>query len=78
MEGSSQSIKFIETDDNRYVDLDRIVWMKKLADCYYICSKANGCVTDEKYMYANVGKVCEFNNKKTYDFINKYIKEKTI
>ena len=78
MHDKYQSKKFIETDDHRYLDLNRIVWMKKIADCYYVCSKAGGCLAEEKVIHNNTSKICEINNKKTYDFLNKYIKEKTI
>ena len=70
--------QFIETDDHRYVNLQHIVWMKKVMDCYYICSKSNGCASADAYIQKHTGIVCENNNKKGYDFLNNYINEKTI
>jgi len=70
--------RFIETDDHRYVNLEHIVWMKKIMNCYYVCSKSNGCETNLALIDKSTGIVCEDNNKKGYDFLNNYINEKTI
>jgi len=55
---------YLKTDDNKVINQKYIRWVKKMDDCFKVCTKADGC--DEK----DTHKICRFNNPYSYDKLN--------
>lgn len=64
---------FIETVDNKYINLKHMVMAKKMMDCYWIYSNIG--IHNSNF---DLNIVCESDNKKSYEILDKYIKDKTI
>ena len=47
-----------------------IRWIKKYADCYYICSKQEGCHID------NAHKLCKTDNLQIYEQLDNHFSTK--
>jgi len=58
---------YIRADDNKRINKRYIIWVKKLDDCLYICSKTMGCGGS-----SDMHKVCKENNMESY---KKLVKE---
>ena len=56
---------YIKTDENRIINEKAIIWIKKIEECLYICTKNDGCKN------SNTHKICKINN---YDEYTKLIK----
>jgi hypothetical protein len=52
---------FIKSDDNKFVNVKYIRWVKKMNDCFEVCSKSNGCVIKDQ-----THQVCRLNNPDSY------------
>ena len=56
---------YIKTDENKIINEKAIIWIQKIEECLYICSKNDGCSK------LNTHKICKINN---YDEYTKLIK----
>ena len=57
---------FLKTDEACIINEACIRWVKKMNECLYICTKANGCFPSGTH------KVCKNNSFESYEKINKY------
>lgn len=63
--------EFILTDNNAVVNVNFIRWIKNVGECYYICSKTNGCDTDLVSLRLTTHQVCKNANLTSYTNISK-------
>jgi hypothetical protein len=63
---------YIKADGNIYLNHKFIRWIKQVDECYNVCTKSDGCSTD------NTHKICKINNPTSYikinELINKFVK----
>ncbi len=62
---------FIKVADNKIVNTRFIRWIQKVEDCYYICSKMEGCHIME------TSRVCKSDNIKIYNALNEKLQQNT-
>lgn len=60
---------FIKADDNKLINEKCIMWVKKMDDCLYVCTKSIGCDT---IGFDGTHKICKINNYDSYSRLNKY------
>jgi triphosphoribosyl-dephospho-CoA synthetase len=65
MEDNSE--QFIKADDNKILNKNSILWVKKLSECLEVCVSRNGCTVGK-----NTHKICKINNETSYENLNKY------
>jgi triphosphoribosyl-dephospho-CoA synthetase len=65
MEDNSE--QFIKADDNKILNRNSILWVKKLSECLEVCVSRNGCTVG-----VNTHKICKINNETSYENLNKY------
>jgi hypothetical protein len=58
---------FIQTDDNRIINMKYIRWVKKVNECMEICTKFNGCVA----AYDTIS-VCKKNSPVGYNRLDRH------
>lgn len=65
-----QTIKttFIKADDNKILNRNCIIWVKKMDECLKICTKIDGCHIN------NTHTICKINNMDSYEELNKNFK----
>jgi hypothetical protein len=63
----NNKLKYIKTDDNKFIKEKSIIWVKKMSDCLKICTKRKGCSSIGSY------KICKSNNPDSYDKVNNLI-----
>ena len=66
MEQENKKNSFLKTDENKIINEACIIWVKKMNECLYVCTKVNGCFP------SNTHKVCKENSFESYDYLNKY------
>ena len=54
------NIIFIKADNNKIINEKCIVWVKKIDECLYVCTKTFGCSTEDTH------KICKLNNADSY------------
>lgn len=59
--------QFIKADDNKLLNKNSILWVKKLSECLEVCVKRDGC-----HLGYNTHKICKINNQDSYENLNKY------
>jgi hypothetical protein len=59
--------KFIVADDDTIISRKSIIWIKRIEECMYICTKSNGCNSSN---LNDTHKVCRINNPTSYNTIN--------
>lgn len=57
---------YIKTDDNRLINEKCIIWVQKMSNCLYVCTKTTGCSVKHKDMH----KICKLNNLDSYNKLN--------
>lgn len=55
---------FVRCDGNRIVNMDFVRWISQRDQCFYLCSKFDGCISE--YPYKDTQTVCKSNNKESY------------
>ena len=65
MEDNSE--QFIKADDNKILNKNSILWVKKLSECLEVCVASKGC-----WVGVNRHKICKINNETSYENLNKY------
>lgn len=63
--------KFIKADNDKFINPLFVRWIKKADECFYICSKMDGCYDHQTH------KVCKSNNSTSYGKLLKMFKEET-
>jgi hypothetical protein len=58
-------MEYIKADGNKIINEKCIRWVKKMNECLVVCTKANGCTSDETH------KICKLNNLDSYNKLNK-------
>ena len=58
---------YIKTDDNKILNERCIRWVKKMDECLEVCTKSDGCRTDN-----NTHKICKLNNPNSYEKLNRF------
>ena len=53
--------KFIQIDDGRMVNEDRILWVRQMEECMRVCAKPHGCALLEAYS------VCKNKRPESYE-----------
>ena len=53
---------FIKADDNKAINLQSVLWIKKMGDCLELCSKQNGCLGEK-----DTHKICKFNTEDSFN-----------
>jgi hypothetical protein len=76
------NLKFIKVYDNnsneKFININKITWIKQLKNCLYICSKSNGCsVPRGCSMPTSTTKVCK-DSQSDYDNLKKLIDDNLI
>ena len=69
-----ENIHIMENNHNSYIQADNNViinelcirWVKKIGDCLEVCTKIDGCNTD------NTHKICKLISGKSYEKLNKH------
>ena len=64
-------LKFIKADNNKIINEKCIKWVRKMDDCFDICTKGDGCYIGDTH------KVCKINNPESYERLNKYFESTT-
>jgi hypothetical protein len=59
--------EYIKTEENKYVNLKFIRWIHQTNECYKICSKTDGCSSNQTH------RVCKFDNPTSYNKIDELI-----
>lgn len=54
---------FIKAEEDKYVNTKYIRWIQEIGECYYTCSKMNGCNIE------NTHKICKSKLPKSYEKI---------
>ena len=71
MEDNSE--QFIKADDNKILNKNSILWVKKLSECLEVCVKANGCYQKKCNIYGkDTHTICKINNPESYLKLNKH------
>ncbi len=63
--------KFIKVDNDKVLNLEFIRWIKKIDECFYICSKADGCISNDKFIDSGTNRVCKSTNSVSYNKLAK-------
>ena len=71
---NKQISQFINTDNGRILNIDKIRWIKHIDDCYAICQKSSGCSLSN---WDELHKVCKYN-KSSYKTVTRLINNKKI
>jgi hypothetical protein len=56
---------YIKTDENKIINRQCIRWIKKMDECFEICTKNNGCTVKK-----DTHRVCKYNSPDGYDKLN--------
>jgi hypothetical protein len=64
MENNNAS--YLKTDDNKIINEKYIRWIKKMDECFEICTRSIGCNIEEK----NTHRVCKIYNRDSYNKLN--------
>ncbi len=57
--------KYLKADDNKIINETNIIWVKKMNDCLYVCTKTTGCCST-----IDAHKVCKLNSPESYAKLN--------
>jgi len=60
------TIVYIKTDNNKIINEKSIKWIKKMGDCFELCTKSNGCSLNTE-----THKICKFNTLDSYEKLNR-------
>ena len=60
--------KYIETDDNTFINKTHILWVKQMNECMDVCVKNDGCRSSETH------KICKISNPVNYQKLANIIK----
>jgi hypothetical protein len=60
-------IVFIKADNDVVINEKCIKWVKKIEECLSVCTKSNGCTTNE---YRDTHKICKLTNPNSYNKLN--------
>jgi len=63
--------KFIKVDNDKVLNLEFIRWIKKMDECFYICSKMNGCYSNNENINNETNRVCKSTNSVSYNKLAK-------
>ena len=63
--------KFIKVDNDKVLNLEFIRWIKKTDECFYICSKMNGCYSNNENINNGTNRVCKSTNSVSYNKLAK-------
>jgi hypothetical protein len=61
-------VSFLKTDDNKIINENCIRWVKKINDCLEICTKSDGCESN------NTHKICKLTNFHSYNKLEQFFK----
>lgn len=59
-------IMYIKTDANLIINEACIRWVRKLDDCLEVCTKIDGCLSE------NTHKICMLNSGESYNKLNRH------
>jgi len=59
---------YLKTDDNKIINEKYIRWVKKINNCFEVCTKSNGCTSVDTH------KICKFNSVDSYNKLNNFFK----
>lgn len=59
---------FIKADNNIIINEKYIRWVKKMDDCFEVCSKPLGCALNS----GDTHKICKINNPNSFNILNKF------
>jgi len=59
--------EYIKVEGNKYVNPKFIRWIHQTNECYKICSKSDGCASNQTL------RVCKFDNPTSYNKIDELL-----
>lgn len=62
---------FVRTDENIFLNVQYIRWVKTIDDCLYVCSKSSGCNKDTP---ESIHKICKSVNSDNHAKIMNLVK----
>jgi len=60
-------VSYLKTDDNKIINEKYIRWVKKMSECFEICTKSDGCTVK-----IDTNKICKSNNPDSYEKLNRF------
>ena len=63
--------KFIKVDNDKVLNFEFIRWIKRKDECFYICSKVDGCISNENFIGNGTNRVCKSTNSFSYNKLAK-------
>jgi hypothetical protein len=61
--------RFVKADNEKVINLTFVRWIKKVDECFYMCSRMDGCRDQDTH------KVCKTNNSISHDKLAKLFQE---
>ena len=59
---------YIKADDNKIINEQAILWIKKMDECLEVCTKSTGCNVQNN----DTHKICKLNNLRSYNKLNSW------
>ena len=56
---------YVKADDNKIINANAILWIKKMSDCLEVCTKTTGCHASK-----DTHKICKFHTQDSYNKFN--------
>ena len=60
---------YIKTDNNFTINEQSIIWIKKMNECLYVCTKKGGCNIIDNI---DTHKICKMYSLNSYNKLNKH------
>ena len=65
MENTNIISCYIKADDNKVINANAILWIKKMDECLEVCSKTTGCELKK-----DTHRICKFHTLDSYNKLN--------
>ena len=66
---NASKLTFLKTDDNRIINEAAIRWVKQMDECLEVCTKSNGCETQN-----GTHRICKNVNPSSYAKLEQYFR----
>jgi len=64
MEKENKNV-YIKTDENKVINENNIIWIKKMNECLEVCTKSDGCVPKK-----TTHRICKLYTPDSYNKLN--------
>ena len=70
MENNGEPMRYLKTDNNKIISERHIKWVKKMGECFEVCTKSTGCNIVNKDTHT----ICNQRNPDSYNKLNAHFK----